>query len=177
VNVRKGIHYLVDAARLLQDENVRFDVVGPIGIFPDAVAAAPGNITFHGPVSRDRAEEWYRQADVFVLPTLSDGFALTQLEALAHGVPLITTPRCGRVVEDGKTGFIVPAQDAPALAEAILRFVRAPELAGGMESACREAVKAYSIDAYGSRLLEIIHKHQSAATSNLPMGKIASEAP
>ena len=176
VNVRKGIHYLMDAARLLQDENVHFDVVGPIGILPEAVATAPKNMTFHGPVSRDRAEEWYRQADVFVLPTLSDGFALTQLEALAHGVPLITTPRCGRVVEEGKTGFIVPAQDASALADAILRFIRAPDLAGGMEKACREAVKAYSIDAYGSQLLGIIRKHQAATTANLPMEKVPSKA-
>jgi len=161
VNVRKGIHYLIEAARMLKYENIHFDVVGPIAILPDAVAAAPENMTFHGPVSRDRAEEWYRQADVFVLPTLSDGFALTQLEALAHGVPLITTPHCGRVVEEGKTGFIVPARDASALLNAITRFVRNPDLAGGMESACREAVRSYSIDAYGKRLLQIIGRRAS----------------
>ena len=162
VNVPKGIHYLMEAARLLEREKIHFDVVGPIGILPGAVAAAPHNMTFHGPVSRDHAAEWYQQADVFVLPTLSDGFALTQLEALAHGLPVITTPNCGRVVEGGKTGFIVPPRDPQALADAILRFVRNPELAREMAPACREAVKVYSVEAYGQRLVETIQNSLAA---------------
>ena len=159
VNVRKGIHYLMEAAKLLANESVHFDVVGTIGILPGAAASAPSNMTFHGPVSRDRAAEWYRQADVFVLPTLSDGFALTQLEALAHGLPVIVTPNCGHVVEDGKTGYIIPPRNAQALADAILRFVHNPGLAVEMGSRCREAVKAYSVDGYAKRLVEIIQKH------------------
>ena len=122
----------------------------------------PGNMTFHGPVSRDGAALWYRQSDVFVLPTLSDGFALTQLEALAHGLPVIVTPNCGRVVREGKTGFIIPPRDPQALADAILRFVHHPSLAQEMAPFCRQAVKAYSVDAYGKRLVEIIQKHFGA---------------
>ena len=161
VNVRKGIHYLIEAARLLEKEAIHFDIVGSIGISDQAVAAAPSNMTFHGSVSRDRSADYYRKADVFVLPTLSDGFAITQLEAMAYGLPVITTPHCGRVVEEGNTGFIVPARDASALLNAITRFVRNPDLAGGMESACREAVRSYSIDAYGKRLLQIIGRRAS----------------
>jgi len=159
VNVRKGIHYLMDAARKLEKENVLFDVVGSIAVLPATIASASSNMTFHGPVSRDRAAEWYRQSDVFVLPTLSDGFALTQLEALAHGLPVIVTPNCGRIVENGKTGFIVPARDAQALADAIMRFMHTPGFAAEMRSHCREAAKLYSVDAYAQRLVEIIQKH------------------
>ena len=158
VNVRKGIHYLMQAAKLLQNEPVRFEVVGSIGILPGVVASAPRNMRFHGPVSRNRAAQWYRQADVFVLPTLSDGFAITQLEAMAHGLPVIVTPNCGRVVEDEKTGFIVPVRDPQALADAIFRFVRHPGLAREMAPTCRAAVKAYSVEAYGQRLVEIIRR-------------------
>jgi glycosyltransferase involved in cell wall biosynthesis len=156
VNVRKGIHYLMAAARLLEGENVRFDVVGPLGILPEAAASAPRNLTFHGPVSRDRAAEWYRQSDVFVLPTLSDGFALTQLEALAHGLPVIATPNCGSVVEHGKTGFIVPSRDAGALADAIRKFAADRTLSASMAPACLAAVNAYSVETYGKRLVEMI---------------------
>jgi glycosyltransferase involved in cell wall biosynthesis len=169
VNVRKGIHCLMAAARLLEREKIHFDVVGPIGILPGAVASAPGNMTFHGPVSRDRAADWYQQSDVFVLPTLSDGFALTQLEAMAHGLPVIATPNCGRVVVEGKTGFIVSARDAQALAEAVLRVVRAPDLAVEMGLRCREAVKAYSVDAYGRHLVEIIQKHMGSRGADYPI--------
>src|ERR1019366_1805330 len=159
VNLRKGIHYLMQAARLLERENIHFDVVGPIGILPGAVALAPRNMTFHGSVSRDRAAEWYRQSDVFVLPTLSDGFALTQLEAMAQGLPVIATLNCGRVVEEDKTGFIIPSRDPQALADALLKFAADRTLSASLASACREAVNAYSIDAYGRRLVEIIQKH------------------
>jgi glycosyltransferase involved in cell wall biosynthesis len=161
VNVRKGIHYLMAAARLLEREKIHFDVVGSVGILPGAVASAPRNMTFHGSVSRDRAAEWYRQSDVFVLPTLSDGFALTQLEALAHGLPVIVTPNCGRVVEEGKTGFVVLACDAQALAEAIMRFARNRALSSEMSPKCREAAAGFSIDAYGQHLVEIINGYRA----------------
>ncbi len=159
VNVRKGIHYLIEAARLMQKEKIHFDVVGPIGILPGALASAPKNMTFHGPVSRDLAAGWYKRADVFVLPTISDGFALAQLEALAHGLPVVTTHHCARVVEDGKNGYVVPARDAQALADVLLHFVRRPGLASEMRCKCLEAAKEYSIDSYGQRLVEIIQKH------------------
>lgn len=165
VNVRKGIYYLLAAARLLEGERVHFDVVGPLGILPKAVASAPRNITFYGPASRDRAAEWYQQSDVFVLPTLSDGFALTQLEAMAHGLPVITTPNCGRVVEEGKTGFIIPPRDAQALAEAILKILRNPKLTGEMAPKCRAAAAAYSIDKFGARLSEIIRNRMPGVQS------------
>jgi glycosyltransferase involved in cell wall biosynthesis len=152
----KGIHYLMEAAGLLVKEPVRFDVVGSIGILPAAVASAPENMIFHGAVSRDRVADWYQQSEVFVLPTLSDGFALTQLEALSHGLPVITTPKCGRVVEDGKTGFIIPPRGAIELAGAILRFARDRHLSASMAPACRAAVKAYSVAAYGDHLVAII---------------------
>lgn len=165
VNVRKGIHYLMEAARLLEGEKVHFDVVGPMGVLPGTIASTPRNMTFHGPVSRDGAAESYRQSDVFVLPTLSDGFAITQLEALAHGLPVITTPNCGRVVEDGVTGFIVPPGDTPALAAAIVRFVGSRAMAPEMAHLCRKAAAGFSISAYGQGLEELVRRRLAARLS------------
>ena len=59
------------------------------------------------PVTRKQAAEFYRDADVFILPTLSDGFAITQLEAQAHGLPVIASKNCGKVVENGVNGIIL----------------------------------------------------------------------
>jgi len=165
VNVRKGIHYLIEAARLLVGRNIHFDIVGPIGINREAMKSTPANMTFHGAVSRDRSAEYYRQADVFVLPTLSDGFAITQLEAMSYGLPVITTPNCGKVVQNGKNGFVVPPSDAKALAEAISRFDQDRGLASRMSGDCREAVNKFSIDAYGDRLMEIIERCSSLVGS------------
>lgn len=123
VILRKGIQYLIEAARLLQNEPVHFDVVGSIGISAEAVRSAPANVTFHGPVGRGQTEAWYRQSDLFVLPTLSDGFALTQLEAMAYGLPVIATANCGDVVTNGVDGALIPTHDAQALAAAITGYV------------------------------------------------------
>lgn len=157
----KGINYLMEAARILLEERVQFNVVGPSRLLPGALVSAPRNMSFFPAVSRNCVGDWYRRNDIFVLPTLSDGFAITQLEAFAHGLPVIATPNCGRVVVDGETGFIVPLRDPQALADAILRFARTPGLASSMGAKCREAVKMYSIEAYGQRLAEIILKHRN----------------
>jgi glycosyltransferase involved in cell wall biosynthesis len=122
VILRKGIPYLFEAARLLADTNLQFVVAGPIGISKDALAAAPANMRFIGRVTRDQTDKVYQQADIFVLPTISDGFAVTQVEAMSKGLPVITTPNCGEVVTNGVDGLIVPAGDAKALAEAIAKL-------------------------------------------------------
>lgn len=127
VILRKGIQYLMEAARQLLGERIRFDVVGPVGISNEALAKAPSNVTFHGRAGRDQAAFWYQRAHVFVLPTLSDGFAITQLEAMAHGLPVVATPCCGEVIDHGVDGFIVPARDAGALARALQRYFAQPE--------------------------------------------------
>jgi len=59
--------------------------------------------------------DWYRSADVFVLPTLSDGFAITQIEAMSHGLPVIATPNCASVVENGVDGLWCPQKTAEHL--------------------------------------------------------------
>lgn len=158
VILRKGIQYLLEAAKLLANEPVQFVIAGPSGIRAEAFDGLPSSVRYIGPVPRSEASRLYRSADVFVLPTISDGFAITQVEALAHGVPVIATPNCGEVVEDGRTGFIVPPRDAGALADAIRRFIRDGNLADSMRDACRAVAGNFSIEAYGRRLNEIIQK-------------------
>jgi glycosyltransferase involved in cell wall biosynthesis len=119
VVLQKGIQYLIEAARLLTDRSIRFVVVGQVGISRQAVGTAPPSVEFVGRVTRDRVAEVYRTADLFVFPTLSDGFGLTQLEAMAHGLPVIATPNCGSVVEHGRDGLVVPAADPAGLAAAV----------------------------------------------------------
>ena len=146
VNIRKGIPYLIEAARLLKGAPVQFDIVGPIAIADQFVVSAPSNVRFHGSVTRDKVQNFYSQADVFVLPTISDGFALTQLEAMSHGLPVITTPNCGDVVSDGIDGFLVPARNARALAEALLKLAEDPERLQAMRESAQERVSAFSLD-------------------------------
>jgi len=156
VILRKGIQYLCEAARLLFDEPVDFLIAGPIGISADAVASAPANVRFVGPVSRSRVGEVYADADVFVIPTLSDGFAITQLEAMAHGLPVIATPCCGEVVVSGRNGLIVPPADAPALATAITELARNRDLLRAFSKEARLTSRKFGLDQLGANLLELL---------------------
>jgi len=152
VILRKGIQYLLAAAKLLESEPVHFDVVGVVGISADAVKSAPPNVTFHGRATRDQVRDWYQRADVFVLPTLSDGFALTQLEAMAYGLPVIATPNCGAVVTPGEDGLIVPPGDAAALAGALHRYLTEPKLLAEHQAGGRGKIRQFSLARLGASL-------------------------
>lgn len=79
-----------------------------------------------GPVLRQEAGLHYRAADIFLLPTHSDGFAITQLEAAAHGLPIIASDRCGTVVQDGVNGVVLQSITAEAISEAVSSFLDNP---------------------------------------------------
>jgi glycosyltransferase involved in cell wall biosynthesis len=112
-------------------------------------------MTFHGPVNRLETDSFYRSADLFVLPTLSDGFALTQLEAMSHGLPVIATPNCGEVVSDGLDGLIVPACDPMALAEAMQLLIQSPEKLWMMSDATKDKVDQFSLERLGTNLASL----------------------
>jgi glycosyltransferase involved in cell wall biosynthesis len=155
VILRKGIQYLIEAAKLLSKEKIHFDVVGPVGISREAVASAPGNMTFHGRAGRDQAADWYRRSHLFVLPTISDGFAITQLEAMAHALPVIATPCCGEVVSDGADGFIVPPRDAGALARTFRRYLAEPDLLKAQRKAALEKSGQFTLERLAENLLNL----------------------
>lgn len=125
MNLRKGVGRLLEAIRMLKDIPLQLTLVGPSEIDPAAWGDLP-NVSWVGPVARSQAREYYREADVFILPTLSDGFALTQLEALSHGLPVIASLRCGRVIEDGVHGLLLDSLEPTAIAEAIREFANHP---------------------------------------------------
>jgi glycosyltransferase involved in cell wall biosynthesis len=124
VNLRKGAHHLLEAARRIAGEPVEFHFVGPVEIARPTATAA--NVVWHGAVSREEAARYYAASDVFALPTLSDGFALTQLEALSHGLPLIVTKNCARVVEHGRNGWTLPSPSANEIVALLRRLVASP---------------------------------------------------
>jgi glycosyltransferase involved in cell wall biosynthesis len=115
--LRKGIAVVLEAAKLLQNEPIEFWMVGRIGI-EHSQALLP-NIHWIGPVSRSQVTQYYQQADLFLFPSLSDGFGLTQLEAQAWQLPLITSPFCGEVARDQTNGLILSEITGETITEAL----------------------------------------------------------
>jgi glycosyltransferase involved in cell wall biosynthesis len=163
VMLRKGVQYLLEAARLLRHAPVRFDIVGPIQISRKAVSTAPANVSFRGRVTRDEAVKWYRQSNVFVLPTISDGFALTQLEAMSNGLPVIATTHCGGVVTDGEDGFVVPARDSAAIARVVEGYLACPDLLLRQRCAALKKAQQFSLRRLADNLLGLPTRSQCEA--------------
>jgi glycosyltransferase involved in cell wall biosynthesis len=115
IGLRKGVARLLEAMRLLEGTPIQLTLAGPTQIDPVAWADRP-NIRWIGAVPRSGVAQLYAAADAFVLPTLSDGFALTQLEALAHGCPVIASTCCGDVVQPGLNGWLLPSLEPVDLA-------------------------------------------------------------
>ena len=84
--------------------------------------------------------------DVLVLPSIIEGRALVQQEALANGLPLIITPNTGGedLIEDGKTGFIVPIREPNKIADTIEWFAKDQKQLPEISRYCREKAKSYT---------------------------------
>ena len=132
INLRKGVGQLLEAVELLAGENVEFWFVGPTQIdVPQSLKLHP-RVRWFGVAPRVEVASYYRDADVFVFPTLSDGFGLTQLEAQSWKLPVVASRLCGEVVRDGFNGVILEEVTGQAIADVLLRLLRSPEMLSAM---------------------------------------------
>jgi len=97
----------------------------------------------------DSPHGFYAGADIFVLPSRCEGTPNALLEAMAHGLPAIVTdasPGPLDLIRDGVNGLVVPVEDAAALARAIERLARDPELRARLGRAAREAAGRFDLE-------------------------------
>jgi glycosyltransferase involved in cell wall biosynthesis len=126
VAVHKGVHHLVEAWARVAPPNAELHVYGQNRLPPrvmDALAGERGRaaVRFRGFVAAADLRRAYLSGSALVLPTLADGFGQVVTDALAHGLPVITTANAGaadRLVH-GESGLIVPPADVDALAAAL----------------------------------------------------------
>ena len=153
---RKGIRYLIEAAKYLPRDQFEIRIVG-VGDLTDELkklaanviarnvsdeaiqggsAALPAEIIFTGKLSPEALANEYRTANVFTLPAIVDskgdteGLGVVLIEAMELGLPIVASNVGGipDVVIDGETGILVPEKDPEALANAYKRLAAEPEL-------------------------------------------------
>ncbi len=128
VSVAKGAPALLEAVAQMVDVPVELRLVGaPSMIVPPRLAGHPA-IRWVGSVSRSEVMRHYRECDVLVFPSRSDGFGMAQVEAQAWRLPIIASRYCGRVVEDGVNGILLPEVSARAIEAALRRVAEKPAL-------------------------------------------------
>jgi len=152
----KGVPVLLEALKKLPCQNIELSVVGNLNLNGEKIAQFSNLVKIIGRVPRTEIKLFYNANHVFVFPSFSEGSAEVTYEALAAGLPVITTPQSGSVVRDGIEGFIVPSGDVEALATAIDRFLKKPEMVAVMSRNALARARDFSLDRYGERLISII---------------------
>ena len=165
VSVRKGIGYLLDAMSQLALPNSELVLRGTI--VPEShriLAPYEGQFRIQPPLSRPQMRDLYSQASVLVLPSIEDGFGQVIVQAMACGVPVITTTNTGGpdVITDGKDGFIVPIRDSRAIAERLDYLYCNPDARAAMGRAALETVRTWNgWERYTSQVLNTYRARRS----------------
>ena len=146
-SVRKGAPYLLNAFRAFRHPRKELIVVGIVTaeMKPMITAVRDLNITFVGPVPRSRVKEFMSSAHALVLPSIEEGLALVQAQAMACGCPVIATPNTGSetLFRNGREGLIVEARNESMLTEAFARMSDEPKLRETMSVASMARVQAF----------------------------------
>ncbi len=155
IGPRKGVRYLLEAWRRLALPRAELVLVGPADREGRAILRRyAGLYHWHPPVPYAEVHRVYALADVFAFPSLAEGSAQVTYEAMAAGLPLITTPTAGAVLRHEVEGLVVPPRDVDALAAAIELLYRCPIVRRDMGRAGRRLMEqGYTWQHYHARLV------------------------
>jgi alpha-maltose-1-phosphate synthase len=154
VGPRKGVHYLMQTWKELQIPQAELMLIG-VNEFPKSwLSEVPNGVRYIPSVPHVTLNQYYSSANVFVFPSLVEGFGLVLLEAMACGIPVITTPNTAGpdILTDGLEGFIIPIRDPEALKEKLEWCYRHPIELAEMGRAARRKAEQLTWELYRQRL-------------------------
>jgi glycosyltransferase involved in cell wall biosynthesis len=155
--VMKGLQYLLEAWSQLKLKSAQLIICGKMGWDMKKIVRtykSTKGVIFAGHVRNPW--DYFRSASVFVLPSLIEGMSRVVLEAMASGLPVITTPNAGFVITDNEDGFIVPVRDVDALMEKILHFYENRSEIERMGANARRKAETLSWEKNSERTADII---------------------
>jgi glycosyltransferase involved in cell wall biosynthesis len=161
--LRKGVPYLLEAFSRLRHPAKRLRFAGSIhaDLKPVLERMPREHIEFLGPVTQPRLAELMSASHVMVLPSIEEGLALVQGQALACGCPVLCSTNTGGedLFTDGVEGFIVPIRDAPALTQRMQQLADDPALQQRMSHAALARVRTLGgWGDYGNRWEALLHQ-------------------
>jgi glycosyltransferase involved in cell wall biosynthesis len=170
INIRKGIVDLLEAWRRFSPPNGELLLIGQVSPEMSGVLRQYAGTFTHIPFVPNHAlNQYFTESSVFVLPSLEDGFGLVCGEAMASGLPVITTTNTGaaELIEEGINGYIVPIRSPDAIAGKLETLYTDREKAVHMGG--NAAKKVRTLHSWSGYAEELVHKYHSAL--NLLHGK------
>ncbi|MCX7858330.1 MAG: glycosyltransferase family 4 protein [Deltaproteobacteria bacterium] len=164
VEILKGIQYLLKSFSQIKGKDIELHLVGQV--LPEAKVFLKNyqedkRIKIFGGVSKEKLKEFYKNADIFVFPSLNDAFGLVVLEAMSFKLPIITTEHsCSKdVISDWEEGFVVPIRDSSAIKEKLELLIENKNLRQEMgERARQKVVTNFSIERYENETLSLLEE-------------------
>jgi alpha-maltose-1-phosphate synthase len=158
---RKGGSVLLDGFRQVRRAipGARLIIIGSMLRNPPPGVECRGYISKGDPQGIARIREAYQEASLFVMPSLYEPFGVVFVEAMAHRLPCIGARNCAmpEIIEEGKTGYLVPVNDPNALAERIIHLLGRPALLGSMGDAGYQRYSShYTWDQVAARMTTIL---------------------
>lgn len=159
---RKGLDVLIKATKQI-DKEIGVYIVGgkPTDELSKLVDESDKNIHFVDFKMKDELLAYYRAADVFVLPTREDTWGLVVNEAMANGLPVITTNKCTaglELVKDNINGYIVPVEDYEILSNKLIKILEDEEILARMGEKSLRTIKGYTIEKMAEKHMEIFRQ-------------------
>jgi glycosyltransferase involved in cell wall biosynthesis len=126
LSVQKGVHHLLEATKDFPKATLNLELVGSIAPEMRGMLKKYSHHTYHPAMPHPRLAEFLRRQDVFVFPSLHDGFGQVLVQAMASGICPIATDHCGaaELVKEGENGFVLPAGDVERLREKLDSLTR-----------------------------------------------------
>lgn len=162
---RKNLAALITALSRLGRDDVHLLVIGDGPEEPALAALADslglsGRVQFRGFVPNETKYQLLAAADIFALPSLHEAFGLVYLEAMHCGLPVLATRPGGQedYLDEGRTGFLVPAGDMAGLESALARLVADRELRARMSAHNRQVAQRFSVAATASRYERVFER-------------------
>lgn len=158
LSARKGVPLLIEAWRKMNLKNAELWLAGPATERERALIPELPNLKYLGKYPHRELPDLLRQCDVLVFPSYCEGFALVLLEALASGMPIITTDATAGpdLIQDGVEGRLIPSGDLDALSAAMQDCGEDLDKLERMALAARRRAEKFSWDAYGDRWQQIL---------------------
>lgn len=160
----KGYDVLLRVASQLKNSDIGWYIIGgkPTEEFEEMTSSLQlTNVHYIDFKPKEELKEYYRAADIFVLMTVGDVWGLVINEAMACGLPVITTNKCVagvELVEEGKNGYIVNVGDDNTLALCIKRLIDNPNVVANMGKASIDRIQDYTIESMARTHIDAFNK-------------------
>jgi len=159
-SLRKGSHLLYQAWRNcnFSADEAELWLIGKMQLPQHLRENLPGKVIIKENLPHDELMSLYQQADVFVLPTLADGFGMVVTEAMSQGVPVIASENCcgPDVIESGKDGWIIPAGDIDQLTTQMQWCAANLQQIASYGNAAKQKAANWQWPQYRKKLAEIV---------------------